>query len=129
MSNLRQAIAPLYLFACILLGGSAQGMFSNLALQLAGIAILGWAAVSRMPVKDSPSARRIEWIAALAVLLVLLQLIPLPPALWSHLPGREFVAQGFALIGQPLPWLPLSLSPADTIATAMALLPPLAMLA
>ena len=129
MSSPRQAIAPLYLFFCILIGGSAQGMYSNLALQLAGIAILCWAALSRMPVKDSPSARQIEWIAALAVLLVIIQLIPLPPVLWSHLPGRQFVVQGFALLHQPLPWLPISLAPADTIATAMALLPPLAMLA
>ena len=129
MKSFRQAIAPLYLFACIVLGGSAQGIFSNLALQLSGVAILCWAFLARTPVKDSRPARQLEWIAAAAVALILVQLIPLPPVIWSHLPGRQFVIDGFRLLGQPLPWMPLSLAPEDTIATAMALLPPLAMLA
>ena len=129
MNNLRQAVAPAYLFLCIVLGGSAQGIFSNLALQLGGVAILAWAYLTRLPLKVSRPARRLGWLAAVAVALVLLQLIPLPPAIWSHLPGRQFVVDGFRLLGQPLPWMPLSLAPADTIATAMAMLPPLAMLA
>ncbi len=129
MSKFRQAIAPAYLFACIVMGGSAQGMFSNLLLQLLGIAILCWALLASSPVRDSRPARQLGWIAVLAIALVLIQLVPLPPALWSHLPGRQFVVDGFRLLGQPLPWMPLSLAPSDTIATAMALLPPLAMLA
>ena len=129
MTNLRQAVAPVYLFLCIVLGGSAQGIFSNLALQLAGVGILAWAFLTRLPLKNSRSARHLGWLASAAAALVLLQLIPLPPAIWSHLPGRQFVVDGFRLLGQPLPWMPLSLAPADTIATAMAMLPPLAMLA
>ena len=129
MSNLRQAVAPIYLFLCIVMGGSAQGIFSNLALQLAGVVILAWAFLTRTPLKDSRPARQLGWLAAAAVALVLLQLIPLPPAIWSLLPGRQFVVEGYRLLGQPLPWMPLSLAPADTIATAMAMLPPLAMLA
>ena len=129
MSNLRQAIAPAYLFLCIVMGGSAQGIFTNLALQLLGVAILAWAFLTQTPVKASRPARQLGWLAAAAVALVLLQLIPLPPALWSHLPGRQLVVEGYRLLGQPLPWMPLSLAPSDTIATAMALLPPLAMLA
>ena len=129
MSNLRQAVAPAYLFLCIVLGGSAQGIFSNLALQLAGVAILAWAFLTPAPLKDSRPARQLGWLAAAAVALILLQLIPLPPAIWSYIPGRDVVVDGHRLLGQPLPWMPVSLAPADTIATAMALLPPLAMLA
>ena len=129
MSPLRQAIAPAYLFLCIVMGGSAQGIFSNLALQLLGVAILAWAFLTRTPLKDSRPARQLGWLAAAAVTLVLLQLIPLPPAIWSNLPGRQFVVEGYRLLGQPLPWMPVSLAPANTIATAMAMLPPLAMLA
>lgn len=129
MSNVRQAIAPAYLFACIVMGGSAQGMFTNLALQLIAIAILVWAFLTRTPLKGSKPARMLGWLAAAAVAIVLLQLIPLPPAIWTKLPGRQMVVDGFALLGQRLPWMPLSLAPADTIATAMAMLPPLAMLA
>ena len=129
MSNLRQAVAPAYLFLCIVMGGSAQGIFSNLALQLAGVAILAWAFLTRMPLKDSRPARQLGWLAAAAVVLVLLQLIPLPPAIWSQVPGRQFVVEGYRLLGQPLPWIPLSLAPTETIATAMAMVPPLAVLA
>ncbi|WP_309603059.1 O-antigen ligase family protein [Sphingomonas sp.] len=129
MSVVRQAIAPLYFFACIALGGSAQGISSNLFLQLTGLIILSWAWLSRTTPRDSRAARSLGWIVALAVLLALLQLIPLPPAIWTHFPGRQFAVDGYRLLGQPLPWMPLSLSPTDTIATAMALLPPLAMLA
>ena len=129
MINLRHAVAPAYLFLCIVLGGSAQGILSNLALQLAGVAILAWAFLARLPHKGSRPARQLGWLAVAAIALVLVQLIPLPPAMWSNLPGRTFVVDGFRLLGQPLPWMPLSLAPADTIATAMAMLPPLAMLA
>ena len=129
MNNLRQAVAPAYLFLCIVLGGSAQGIFSNLALQLAGVGIIAWALLTRIPLKDSRPARQLGWLASAAATLVLLQLLPLPPVVWSHLPGRQFIVDGFRLLGQPLPWMPLSLAPADTIATAMAMVPPLAMLA
>jgi O-antigen ligase len=129
MSRLRQAVAPAYLFACIVMGGSAQGILTNLALQLAGIAILAWAFLTPAPLTLSRPARHLGWMAAATIGLLLVQLVPLPPALWTLLPGRTGVAEGFALLGQPRPWMPLSLAPADTIATAMALLPPLAMLA
>lgn len=129
MSRVRQAVGPAYLFACIVMGGSAQGIFTNLALQLIGIAILAWAFLTRTALKDSRPAHQLGWLAAAAVALVLLQLIPLPPVIWTLFPGRAVVVEGFRLLGQPLPWMPLSLAPAGTIATAMAMLPPLAMLA
>ena len=129
MSKIRQAVAPAYLFLCIVMGGSAQGIFSNLALQLLGLAILAWAFLTRRPNDVSRAGRRLGYLATAAVALVLVQLVPLPPASWSAVPGRQFVVDGFRLLGQPLPWMPLSLAPAATIATAMAMLPPLAMLA
>lgn len=129
MSRFRQGIAPAYLFACIVMGGSAQGIFSNLSLQLAGIVILAWAFLAPNSAKASRPERQLGWLAAAALAIVLVQLVPLPPAVWTLLPGRAMVASGFAALGQPLPWLPLSLAPDASIATAMAMLPPLAMLA
>ncbi|MBO6526338.1 O-antigen ligase family protein [Erythrobacter sp.] len=44
-------------------------------------------------------------------LLVLLQLVPLPPALWQDLPGRTEIAQMDAALGFEAFWRPLSLAP------------------
>jgi O-antigen ligase len=126
---LRSAVIPAYLLACILLGGSAQGIWSNMTLQLLGIAIIGWAVIRRKGGRLSTPARRLFLIAALALLVVALQLLPLPPAMWTALPGRSTVARGFELLGQPMPWMPLSLAPFTTMETALSLIPPLAVLA
>ena len=40
-SRLRDAIAPSYLFLCLLLGGSAQGIWANMTLQLVGLCRVG----------------------------------------------------------------------------------------
>lgn len=128
MSRAAPFVLPAYLFACLLLGGSAQGMWGNAALQLIAIAILAWAALSSDAQPLGRPARRLMILVSATLLLVLAQLVPLPPALWSALPGRQFVVSGFEQLGMPLPWLPISLSPADTLATAVTLLPPLALL-
>lgn len=126
---LRPAVVPAYIFACILLGGSVQGIWGAAALQLTGIAILGWSLLASNRLSLAPAARTFFAIATLAIVLVVAQLIPLPPAVWTSIPGREHVVEGFALLGQPLPWLPVSLTAYDTAATAMTLIPPLAVLA
>jgi O-antigen ligase len=62
------------------------------------------------------------------VLLVLFQLLPMPPAIWTKIPGRVAIEQGYQALGEPLPWLPLSLTPYDTLAAAFYGLPFLAVL-
>jgi O-antigen ligase len=113
-----------YLFLCLVLGGaSAAGLWANFALQLLAVPIL-FASVAFRP--DPPlgqAARRLQLLLALMVGLVLVQLVPLPPALWTALPGRDHVREGFELLGQPLPWLPLSLAPERTVASALWLMP------
>jgi O-antigen ligase len=63
-----------------------------------------------------------------SVLLVLLQLLPLPPALWSGLPGREPIKHGYEALGLALPWFPISLTPHATLAAVFFALPFLAVL-
>lgn len=46
--------------------------------------------------------------------LALLQLVPLPPAIWSALPGREDIATLDGLLGMEGLWRPLSLEPNRT---------------
>ena len=71
-------------------------------------------------------AQAASWIAVAIYLLVLLQLVPLPPSLWTHLPGRELVLRNLGLLDEKAPWMPLTLSPEATRQCALALMPPIA---
>ena len=108
-------VTPVYLFACLVLGGSAQGIWQNMLLQLAGVAIIAWAALGPRDEPLSPSARHLLIIAIAAIAVVAVQLIPLPSRVWIHLGPRESVAQGFSVLGIPLPSEPLSIAPASTL--------------
>lgn len=125
---LRLAIVPGFILLCLVLGGSAQGIWTNAALQLGAVAIIAWALLARPAPPLSDAARGLAMIAGLTVLLIGLQLVPLPAALWTALPGRDFVVEGLRLIGAAPGWSPLSLTPHATMDTALTLLPPLAVL-
>lgn len=100
----------LYLALVILLGGaSAAGPSINFALQMIGGALAVWSLRLRAP--------RPGWFALAVIVLAAVQFVPLPPQWWSRLPGRGAVAQGFALVGQNPPWLTVSLSPWDSLAS------------
>lgn len=126
---IRSAIVPAYVLLCIVLGGSVQGVWGVAALQLVAIAIIAWSLLARDRYRLSGGGQALFALAGLTVLLIVVQLIPLPPAAWTALPGREPIVEGYRLLGLRLPWLPASLTPYDTAATALTLLPPLAVLA
>lgn len=65
-------------------------------------------------------------LAALAA-LPLIQLIPLPPAIWTNLPGREQLTLALTLAGLEPGWIPLSLTPDKTWQSFLALIPPVVM--
>ena len=119
-------IAPAYLFACLILGGSAQGIWQNMVLQLAGVAIIAWAALDAGGERLSAASRYLLLIAIVAIAVIVLQLIPLPPAVWTHLGPRGRVAEGFAALGTAVPPEPLSLNPAATLDSLLSIIPPLA---
>jgi O-antigen ligase len=125
--RLQHLVVPAFLLACLVAGGaSAAGYWSNLALQLAALPLIVAAAVARRAAPLPRPARQALLLGGGLLLLFLIQLVPLPPAVWTHLPGRSGTAAGFALLGQPLPWLPLSLEPYRTVASALWLLPAVA---
>jgi O-antigen ligase len=125
-NSARSAVAPLYLFACLLLGGSAQGIWQNAVLQLAGIAIIAWAAASDSPEAMPRRAKALLLLAVAAIAVVALQLVPLPASLWAQ-GNRMSIAEGYRLLGQPAPSLPLSLTPAASMSTLLCIIPPLAL--
>jgi O-antigen ligase len=88
-------------------------LFLSIYLVLAGAAPAGTA---------SPLA-----LAAAVVLVPILQIVPLPFALWSQLPGRGIVVQALGVTHLGHVWLPFSLAPQQTWRAALALAPPLAM--
>ena len=124
----RSAIVPAYVLLAIVLGGSVQGAWGVAILHVLAIAIIGWSLLAKDALPLSGSAKALFVIAGLTVLVALIQLIPLPPVLWGALPGREPVVEGFRLLGQPLPALPISLTPYDTATTILTVLPPFAVL-
>jgi O-antigen ligase len=62
------------------------------------------------------------------VVLPLMQLIPLPPAIWQSFPGREILLSEAIRYPQGQAWRPLSLSPDDTLNALSSLIVPVAVL-
>lgn len=122
----RQLVIPLYLFLCLLLGGSAQGIWAKMILQLIGVAIIAWALVERPTEKLSSAARQLLWLGSATIALVLLYLVPLPPAVWTGFGGREAIAEGYRILGMPLPAMPVSLTPYRSIDSLLSAIPPVA---
>jgi len=126
---IRLGTVPIFLLLCLILGGaSAAGYWANMGLQLAAIAIIAWSLVVRRGAPMAPASRQLLVLTALMISVPLLQLIPLPPEIWTAIPGRQPLADGFGMLGRPLPWLPISLAPARTEASLLWLLPALAVL-
>ncbi|MCP8890792.1 O-antigen ligase family protein [Sphingomonas faeni] len=125
----RQAVVPLYVLACLTMGGaSAAGFVANLLLQIASLALIGWA-LWRMGRGYPPRhGRALLGLLALFVAIALVQLIPLPPQVWTRLPGRTAVADGYRLLEIALPWLPLTLAPDAAVSSVLWLLPAFAVL-
>jgi O-antigen ligase len=121
-----QALAPAFLTGAVLLGGaSSAGIYANAVLQLAAtLVIAGLLLKSRQ--RREADERGLLAILVAALLLPIVQLVPLPSALWTQLPGRDLVAETDRLVGMGPGWRPLTLSPHGTIGAALALLPVIA---
>lgn len=123
-------LALVLLAAALLLGGGGtpapapELLLEWLAIGLGGAWLLlpgsrdGWRQVPRG-----------AWLVCLLALIVpLVQLVPLPPALWQALPGREPEIEALALIGREDTWRPWTMTPERTLAALLSLLPPLVLL-
>ncbi len=124
----RLSVIPLYLALCLILGGSVRGIWANAVLQLLALPIIAVALSVDGETATPRPVRQLLAICAAALVLILIQLIPLPPAIWTQLPGRGDIVDGFRMLGQPLPWLPISLSSHATLSSVLWLLPASAVL-
>ena len=109
--------------AMILGGGGSPVPLPEMALQVfAALALCVWACSVPLPLFRG--ARPAWLIAGLMLALPLAQLVPLPPAAWQALPGREAERAALALIGADSTWRPWSVAPSRTLAALLALAVP-----
>jgi len=86
------------------------------ALIVAALASGSWAEFAKLG--------RLQKILLLCLLLLpLVQIIPLPPAIWQSLPGRETEYAIFALVGAENQWHSISLDPTETLFLWTMLIP------
>lgn len=120
--------AAVLLVLCFLLGGSTRDDSLQLAvLQLAALPVLSLGLYALVASGDWKRFKLPLGLAGAIVALPLLQLVPLPYALWVQLPGRDAVAVSLSLAGIVPAWIPISLTPEATLGAGLALLPGLAL--
>jgi O-antigen ligase len=114
-----------FLLTCLLGGGSNRTDVLSL-LYLRPVTVVCLVAMLAVPT-DWEFARVRTPLLLLGCLaaLMLVQLVPLPPSIWLHLPARDqFAGAALGLDGQQ-PWRPISLTPDLTLNSLLALLVPL----
>lgn len=131
MSSLRRAsdrprtyTAALILIVVALLAGGASRVevIGSLVVTLVALAVaayLVWITPKGRLLFD----RHACWLIGLTLALTIVQVVPLPYALWTLLPGRDVAEQIYASIGAT-PWLGTSLVPHRTMAAFFALIAP-----
>jgi len=127
--RLRSLAIAGFLLLCIILGGSSQSPWTNLALQLLAICLLAWAAMSAPQGDHGKRAVAINLLLLCTLLVVAIQLVPLPASTWTRLPGRGEVARGLEQLGFPLGSAPISLMPWNSVMTLMFAIPTFAVVA
>jgi lipoprotein signal peptidase len=113
---------------CFLGGGGSRGDIYSL-LYLRPVAVVCLFAFLWWSRKGDLRAVKVPLILlGLFALLLVIQLIPLPPGIWMNLPGRAPFAEAATLAGIEQPWRPISLAPDLTLNSLAALVVPAAAL-
>lgn len=85
-------------------------------------------AILALPRVDWRAVKEPAIILGTAALLVTLQLVSLPPSIWTELPGRAIFTEAAVLTGTEQAWRPLSISPSGTTNALASLIVPAAVL-
>ncbi|MFN2099296.1 O-antigen ligase family protein [Altererythrobacter sp. MF3-039] len=119
-------ILAVFLFGVALLGGSSRAdSLATLIIRPLSFIVIAYAVL--IIGRDQLSSIRIP-LALLFGLsgLAALQLLPLPPSIWSELPGRAEILEMYHVAEMTPPWLPLALSPSRATNALMSMSIPLA---
>jgi len=115
------------LASCVLFGGATRsGSLGDIVLQYLSIPLL---LVAARAIVVAGSARRLLWpliFVGVVLLVPTAQLLPLPHNVWMRLPGRKLIVETYVLMNQPIPMLPLTMTPEATWLSGLSLLPPIA---
>lgn len=124
-----QSFALMLLLTCaVMFGGASRQHELRLALvELTAVVALVLSSLALLRADEWPATRLFTSLVIAIAAIPLLQLIPLPAAIWTAVPGREEVVLALSLAGLEPGWAPLSLAPDETWQSALALLPPAAM--
>ncbi len=127
--------SPAFLSAAFLLivamlfgGGGSRFALSEMLVQLSAIPALVIGLGKMREAEEWPAFRPLILLCGAAILLVIVQLIPLPPAIWQALPGRELLAEAAGLVGDDSAWRPWSINPELTLQSGLSLIIPIAMI-
>jgi len=122
------AAAMALVAASFVLGGaSRENLLRLMVVELVSLPLLALAlrAFAHRPRRSGPTFPLI--LLGLVVAVPVLQLIPLPADLWTRLPGRGAELEALSAAGLRPAWAPASLAPDQTLNSALALAPPVAM--
>lgn len=110
--------------AFALVGGARDDLLSLLIWRPLSAVIFGLALATG--VARAWARHRSLMLYGLAVALITaVQIIPLPPSVWTAFSGRDMIADTFRDAGMPLPWQPVSLVPFRTWNALFSLMAPL----
>ncbi|MCX7351341.1 MAG: O-antigen ligase family protein, partial [Alphaproteobacteria bacterium] len=120
------AVALALLLAIVSGGSSHAGSDVFLLFRLLCLALLAASLIRLITTSIALTEKLALLLIIAAVSLVSLQLVPLPYAVFTSLPGREFVAKVFEIASIPPQPMPLTLSADATRGALLALMPPIA---
>lgn len=105
-------------------GGGAPYPFQNMLVQVVVLGILLWPARGpETALQLAKMDRALLVLIAITVALPVLQVIKLPPELWTRLAGRELVLASLTAAEMPDAWMSFSVDPARTMMAALSLIP------
>lgn len=110
----------------LLIGGAGIGFpLLETVLEAAALGLLAYLIVTRRRLHFNAVSAAALIILAAMILVPLLQLVPLPPAVWRTLPGRRFAVDLDTALGWAV-WRPLTFDVESTVRSALRLLAPAA---
>jgi O-antigen ligase len=115
-----------FLALVFLIGGSSRKEIPTLILLRPASVLLAFYAIATTTAEQWRAYRAPLVMMAAIVLITIAHLVPLPPAIWQALAGREIILDVEQLAGQPDIWLPLAMVPLGAWNAFYALFAPIA---